>query len=106
MSLQDMGHDVLGIAATAMAAIAKLRETAPDLAIIDLKLADGSRGQDVGIFLSRETKTRCILLSASLHSVTDEEKALIQPVAMLAKPVLPGEVERAIDSVEEAVFGD
>lgn len=97
--LDEMGHDVVGIAATATKAIEMARETAPDLAIVDLQLADESRGQDAALVLRAEMDIPSIIVSGSLHQVTDEERAAIRPLAMLSKPLLSGELGRAIETV-------
>lgn len=97
--LDDMGHEVVGIAATATKAIEMSRQSIPDLAIVDLQLADGSRGQDVALMLRAEMDIPSIIVSGSLHQVTDEERAAILPLAMLSKPLLYGELSRAIETL-------
>lgn len=97
--LDEMGHAVIGIAATATKAIEMSRESTPDLAIVDLQLADGSRGQDAALVLRAEMDVPSIIMSGSLHQVTDEERAAIRPLAMLSKPLLSGELGRAIETI-------
>ena len=48
--MEDLGCDVVGVAVTAGQAIDTARRTLPDLALVDLQLADGSRGQDTAKF--------------------------------------------------------
>ncbi|MEP2881408.1 MAG: response regulator, partial [Sulfitobacter sp.] len=98
--LGELGHDVVGIAATASKAIQMARDSVPDLAIVDLQLADGSRGQDAALVLRREMDIPSIIVSGSLHQVTDEERAAIRPLVMLSKPLLSGELGRAIETVK------
>ena len=97
--LDEMGHDVVGIAATATKAIEMALKSVPDLAIVDLQLADGSRGQDAAFVLRAEMDIPSIIVSGSMHQVTDEERAAIRPLAMLSKPLLSGELGRAIETV-------
>ena len=97
--LEEMGHDVVGIAATATKAIEMALKSVPDLAIVDLQLADGSRGQDAAFVLRAEMDIPSIIVSGSMHQVTDEERAAIRPLAMLSKPLLSGELGRAIETV-------
>ena len=52
--MEDLGCDVVGVAVTAAQAIATARRTLPDLALVDLQLADGSRGQDAALVLRSE----------------------------------------------------
>ena len=90
--MEDLGCDVVGVAVTAAQAIDTARRTLPDLALVDLQLADGSRGQDAALVLRSALDVACIILSGSLHSVTEEERLAIRPLAMLSKPVLPHEL--------------
>ncbi|HDZ38512.1 MAG TPA: response regulator [Marinobacter sp.] len=98
--LEEMGHDVVGIAATATKAIEMALKSVPDLAIVDLQLADGSRGQDAAFVLRAEMDIPSIIVSGSMHQVTDEERAAIRPLVMLSKPLLSGELGRAIETVK------
>ena len=90
--MEDLGCDVVGVAVTAAQAIDTARRTLPDLALVDLQLADGSRGQDAALVLRSELDVAYMILSGSLHSVTEEERLAIRPLAMLSKPVLPHEL--------------
>jgi DNA-binding response OmpR family regulator len=45
--LKDAGHEVVGIADTLKDAIRLIEDTAPDLALVDIQLAEGSSGLDV-----------------------------------------------------------
>lgn len=45
--LEEAGHTVIGPAATARAALDLCQESAPDLAILDISLQDGSSGVEV-----------------------------------------------------------
>jgi DNA-binding NarL/FixJ family response regulator len=97
--LVEMGYEVVGIAANTTKAIEMSRESTPNLAIVDLQLAEGSRGQDAALVLRAEMDIPSIIVSGSLHQVTNEERAAIRPLAMLSKPVLSGELGRAIETV-------
>ncbi|WP_116085981.1 response regulator [Tropicimonas sp. IMCC34011] len=94
----EMGHVVVGIAATASKAVEMSRKTFPDLALVDLKLADGSRGQDAALVLRNEMRVPSVIVSGSLHEMTEAEAALIRPLAMLSKPLLPNELRRVLES--------
>jgi DNA-binding NarL/FixJ family response regulator len=100
--LGAMGCQVVGIAVTADAAIKIAREDKPDLAIVDLKLANGSRGQDAARVLRVELGIPSIILSGSLHSLTVDERDTICPLAMLSKPALPRELQSAVEKLSES----
>lgn len=50
--LQEAGHDVVGTAATSAEAISLAQTLSPDLAFVDIHLADGLTGVDVARALS------------------------------------------------------
>jgi len=50
--------------------------------------------------LRREMDIPSIIVIGSVHQVTDEEKAAIRSDAMLSKPLLSGELGRAIGTVK------
>lgn len=99
--LEDLGCDVVGTAVTAAQAIETARRTTPDLAFVDLQLADGSRGQDAALVLRTELDVACIMLSGSLLSVNEEQRTTIRPLAMLSKPVLPHELRGVVTRYQE-----
>ena len=94
----EMGHAVVGIAVTASKAIEMSRKTFPDLALVDLQLADGSRGQDAARVLRDEMRVPSIIVSGSLHQMTEVEEASIRPLAMLSKPLLSNELRRVLEA--------
>jgi CheY-like chemotaxis protein len=99
--LEDLGCEVVGIAVTSAQAVETGHRTMPDLALVDLQLADGSRGQDAALLLRTELNVASIILSGSLHSVTEEERSNIRPFAMLSKPVLPHELSDVVSNYQE-----
>ena len=50
---RDLGHHPVGIAATSDEALALAAEHEPDIALIDVNLADGPTGPDVGADLAK-----------------------------------------------------
>ncbi|MCB5198800.1 response regulator [Loktanella sp. TSTF-M6] len=100
--LLEMGHGVIGIATTAPAAIAMAGGAKPDVAIIDLQLAEGTRGQDAAIALWQDFGIPSIIVSGSLHQISDAEETAIHPLAMLSKPLMPDELRRVIDIADLA----
>ena len=98
--VENAGHIVIGIAATQDKVIAIAMRERPDLVLMDLQLAGPSSGIEAARHVRAEYGIASILLSGSLHQLTDRDIADIMPVAMLSKPVLPSEVERELDQVQ------
>lgn len=63
-ALQDAGFSVCGIAATEAEALALARSDRPDIALVDLHLADGVTGLSVGAALV-DRGTRVIFVTAN-----------------------------------------
>jgi DNA-binding response OmpR family regulator len=61
-ALEADGYHVTGVARTTKEAVRSAEQHRPDLAVIDIRLADGSLGTDVGAFL-RATTTAGIMFS-------------------------------------------
>lgn len=70
--LQDAGHHVVGIAASSEEAIALGRERAPDLAFVDIHLADGLTGIDVARHLSDEHHVTVLFMTANAKRIPDD----------------------------------
>lgn len=95
--IEEAGHRVLAIArdpAEAMAAAAKQR---PDLALMDIRLHAGTSGLEAARMLYECWGVRSIYLSANLDDATRAQAELLQPLAFVGKPFLPGEVLEAIE---------
>lgn len=96
MSLIQMGHDVVGIAATASEGVELAERHRPDLALVDLKLADGSRGEDVAADIFTRLGVRSMFASGSLSLETRAQLSALEPVAFIDKPFSPSDLEHAI----------
>ena len=92
MQLMDLGHEVVGIAASKTCAIELACTHAPDLTLVDLHLAGPSSGAEVAVFMRADLGIPSILVSGSLHELVAEDIAAIDPVAKLGKPFSPMKV--------------
>lgn len=91
-----MNHEVVGTAPTARQAVEKARATQPDLALMDLRLANGSSGIEAAMTLRLSLDVPSIIISGSLHEVTAEAETAIRPIAKLSKPLVPSQLRRVI----------
>ncbi len=69
--LQDVGHDVVAIAASSDQAIALGEELAPDLAFVDVHLADGPTGTEVARHLVRQGVT-VLFMTANTKRIPED----------------------------------
>jgi len=70
--LQDAGHDVIGIAASSKEALALGREHSPDLAFVDIHLADGLTGIDVARELSHRDHVTVLFMTANAKRIPED----------------------------------
>jgi DNA-binding response OmpR family regulator len=89
--LVEGGHTVVGCAATRESALRLAATLAPEIALIDLRLADGDSGWDLARELSART-VRSIIASALPPSGTDSDPSL----PFLTKPYTPAQLLAAV----------
>jgi len=70
--LQDLGHDVVGIAASSADALALGQEIRPDLAFVDIHLADGPTGVDVARQLSVQQGVTVLFMTANAKRIPED----------------------------------
>lgn len=109
LDLQDMveslGHRVTASARDTDGCIAAARAERPDVALMDLRLAGGSSGVEASRWLYDALGVRCIFISGNLDDATRETLAAVEPVAFIGKPVLPHQLERALESCRQPPGG-
>jgi DNA-binding NarL/FixJ family response regulator len=102
-TLRQAGHEVVGLAVDAEEAIAIARECKPDLALMDLRLSNGTSGIDAAARLWREAGVRCIFVSANLDGDTVDSLRPLEPLGFVAKPILPARLRHAMGVAEIAL---
>jgi two-component system, response regulator PdtaR len=70
--LQDFGHEVVGIAASSDDALTLGRDLNPDLAFVDIHLADGPTGVDVARHLSAQHQVTVIFMTANSKRIPED----------------------------------
>lgn len=86
MHLQDDGHEVAGWATTHREALETAEAVGADVALMDLRLADGSFGGDAARALHDECGIPSIIVSGNLDRATRERLGDLRPLAMVWKP--------------------
>jgi CheY-like chemotaxis protein len=102
-TLRQAGHDVVAIAADSDEALSAAHATAPELVLMDLRLANGSSGVEAARRLRDETKLRCIFVSANLDEATLRRLESLEPLGFVAKPILPARLKQAMGMAEIAL---
>jgi DNA-binding response OmpR family regulator len=99
-TLSQHGYDVCGIGQTVAEAVALGLRHKPDLAIIDLRLADGGFGTDVAARLNCLEKLGILYATANLSQVALTNA---RGDAVLSKPYRSSELLRSLELVMEII---
>lgn len=92
--LEDLGHEVLGVAATAKAARDLAKRKAVDLALVDIHLSDGPTGIALGRELGQDMGVSVLFMTANPGMVQD---GVAGTIGVLSKPTDEQAVETAVD---------
>jgi len=104
--LQEAGHDVVGIAASSEEAIALGEKVRPDLAFVDIHLADGLTGIDVARRLSDQHHVTVLFMTANAKRIPED---FAGARGVIAKPYTEHGVREAlayVTSEQEASRSD
>jgi CheY-like chemotaxis protein len=85
--IQGLGHEVVGIAATASQALELARATQPDMAIMDIRLADGSDGIEAALRLRDDLGIPSVFVSGNADEATRTRAVAAAPLGFIVKPV-------------------
>ena len=81
---RELGHDVVGVAATRSEAVALAQQTRPGLVLADVRLADGSSGMDAAADILRSFDLPVIFITAfPEHLLTGDRP---EPAFLITKP--------------------
>jgi two-component system, response regulator PdtaR len=103
MLLVELGHEVCAVAASARDAVVYASTHCPDVALMDIRLARDSSGIDAARELHSRYGLRCIFLSGNLDEATRNAVLSCEPVAFVGKPILPVQLQRALQKAARPV---
>lgn len=92
--LEDLGHEVAGVAADARTARNLVRETEVDLALVDIHLSDGPTGVELGRELAQEMGVTVLFMTANPGMVRN---GVAGTIGVLSKPSDERAVQKAVD---------
>jgi two-component system response regulator DevR len=98
----SQGHEVVGTDRSAPEAIAQAMALSPDLALMDIRLAQSS-GIDVTRELHRSEGLRCIFVSANLDEPMRAALLPSEPIEFVGKPVMPVVLQSALRKAEALI---
>lgn len=95
--LTGMGCDVVGRAASGEAAIEMARRLAPETVVMDVHLIGRMDGIEAAGIIKAEGAARLIFVTAFAEGPDRERMEALKPVAILAKPYHPSELNLAVN---------
>ncbi len=95
--LEESGFIISGVASSGPEAISLASEAAPDLALVDIKLAGPMDGIEVAQLLQERFGVRSIFLSGVHDPETMVRANETQPLGFLQKPFRPSQVFNALE---------
>lgn len=93
---QQLGCDVVGTAATVEEAVAVCDAVRPDVALMDVRLGSGEDGITAAETIRTTLGTEVIFITGSTEEQTMARMRALAPRAILAKPILPEQLARAL----------
>lgn len=99
MALEDAGHTVVGTATTAGEAVKIAAQHDLDVMVVDLRLADGSRGPDAVDLIREDQAVEVVFVSGNLDPTVRAELERFEPLAMISKPFIPSKMIDALAPV-------
>lgn len=85
--LEELGHEVVGVAVSAEQAVAMAENERPDLVLMDVRLAGARDGIDAAQEIKQRWSIPAIFVSASSDAPTRRRVEAVGAVAFLNKPL-------------------
>lgn len=95
--LEELEHEVVGYTGNADDAFVKIKQSNPDVVLLDIALPGKNNGISIGIKISKETAIPFIFTSSFRDKETIIEAAECNPVTYLTKPIQKGDLLAAIE---------
>lgn len=99
--LSDLGHEIVGVAASSEEAIEMAAEHKPDLAFVDIQLLDGPTGVDVAASFARENVTKVVFTSGNINRIPAD---FAGAVGSIGKPYSERGVKAAISYLTKGLL--
>lgn len=98
--VEDAGHEVAGWATTFDEARQLIEDGEPDVAFVDLQLADGQSGMDVARYIAEHYGSMVVFMTANPRWLPDD---LLGAVGVMSKPYTMNGVLAALRYLHEGI---
>ncbi len=94
------GHEVVGVASSGEQALIDLEQSNPDLILLDIELEGQLNGIDVATQLKDSSQVPIVFITGNSDRIRmDKRMKVIDPAAVLIKPVMNGDLTKVIDKL-------
>lgn len=97
IAVQELGYEVVGLAASEPEAIRIAAEARPQLALMDIRLRGPVDGIDTAARLMAEFRVRSVFLSAYTDQQTMARVAATSPLGFVQKPYSAAQLKSALE---------
>lgn len=97
LQLTSLGYDVLGIIPRAEEVLPKIRQTLPDILLLDIYLKGDLDGIELAHFIQKEFKIPIIYLTANADDIHFNRAKTTNPYAFISKPFKKLDLQHAIE---------
>ena len=98
LDLEDMGHEVIGIADTGVEALELIRKDVPDIILMDIVLQGTMNGVELTELINgRHPECKVIFVTAHMDDKTVELAMKTRHAGMIHKPLEPFKLIKALD---------
>lgn len=95
--IEELGHEVCGIAVNRDEALAIIEKTKPNLVLLDIKINGGGDGIDLALEINEKFKLSFIVVTSSIDLQTINRVKSIKPYGYLIKPFNENDIGRGIE---------
>ncbi len=101
-ALLDLGHSVVGTAASSREALRLMEGTSLDLALVDVHLLDGPTGVNVGRAIAQAGHAAVLFITANVKRLPDD---FAGAVGVIGKPYTAHGITSAVSFIADALDG-
>lgn len=99
--IEDVGHEVVGVAATSGEALALAAATRPNLAFVDIHLADGATGVETARRIAENDETVAVFMTANRKLVPGD---FAGAAGVVGKPYTSSGVLSALRFIQRCIM--
>jgi CheY-like chemotaxis protein len=97
LELTSMGYDIIGIIPRGEEALIHIRETRPDILLLDIQLKGEIDGIDVATQMQKDFDIPIIYLTANTDDAYFNKAKETKPHAFISKPFKKRDLQRALE---------